>query len=179
MDRRGFLIGFLAGGWIATLLVVGLLHFGSDLGFRQAQAEDPVGPPVAPLPTAGGGPNGPVLPGPTVNPLDGPVTPRGGANPGGGTSDSNRRAIALSASVGSGESVVYYFDTVASRLCVYQYKPGNRGGLRLLAARYIDFDLRLEQYRDLSERSPREMREAWEEAMGVQAPANQPGGGSR
>jgi len=60
---------------------------------------------------------------------------------------------------------VYYFDTIAQRLCIYQYLPGNRGGLRLLAARLIDYDLKLEAYRDLSEKTPREMREAYESAM--------------
>ena len=89
----------------------------------------------------------------------------GYVNPGNGTSDSNRRSIALSASIGSGQSVVYYFDTLANRLCVYQYSPGKRGGLRLLAARLIDYDLRLESYRDLSEKTPGQMRRAYESAM--------------
>ena len=60
---------------------------------------------------------------------------------------------------------MYYFDTVAQRLCVYQYTGGTRGGLRLLAARLIDYDLKLEAYRDLSEKTPREMRDAYESAM--------------
>jgi hypothetical protein len=93
------------------------------------------------------------------------------AVPGGGTGDSNNQAIALAASIGGGESVVYYFDTVAERLCVYQYKGGSKGGLRLLSARYIGYDLRLETYRDLSELSPREMRSAYEEQMGTPPPA--------
>ena len=163
MNRKGFLIGFLAGGWLATILIVLLPH----LGLISAQAEDPPGgsQPFGP----GSGPG----PGPTVNPSSSGFTPRGKVNPGIGTSDSNRRSIALSASVGSGESVVYYFDTVAQRLCVYQYLPGNRGGLRLLAARLIDFDLKLEAYRDLSEKTPREMREAYESAMRAAGKAGQ------
>jgi len=156
MNRQGFLIGLLAGGWLATILIVLLPH----LGLLSARAEDPPGTQNQPF-GPGSGPG----PGPTVNPSDGGFTPRGRVNPGGGTSDSNNRSIALSASVGSGESVVYYFDTVAQRLCVYQYLPGNRGGLRLLAARLIDFDLKLEAYRDLSEKSPREMRDAYEAQM--------------
>ena len=40
MKRKGFLIGFLAGGWLATILIVLLPH----LGLVSAQAEDPPGP---------------------------------------------------------------------------------------------------------------------------------------
>ena len=163
MNRRGFLIGFLAGGWLATLLILAVLNFGVSVPFKSAHAEDP--PMGGSVPSQPFGPNGPQLPGPTVNPIGGELA-RGTPNPGNGTSDSNNKAIALAASIGGGESAVYYFDTEANRLCIYQYKGGSRGGLRLLAARYIDFDLKLESYRDLSEKSPREMREAWESAMG-------------
>lgn len=156
MNRQGFLVGLLAGGWLATIVVILLPH----LGLLSARAEDPPGTQNQPF-GPGSGPG----PGPTVNPSNGGFVPRGRVNPGGGTSDSNNRSIALAASVGSGESVVYYFDTVAQRLCVYQYTPGSHGGLRLLAARYIDYDLKLERYRDLSEKSPSEMREAYEKSM--------------
>jgi hypothetical protein len=148
MNRRGFLVGFLAGGWIATLAVLALLHFGVD-GLQAARAQDP--------PNAAGAPNGPPLVGPTVNPINQGITPRGTPNPGTGMVNANNRAIALSCSVGGGDSVVYYFDTVTNRLCVYEYKGGSRGGLRLLAARYIEYDLKLERYRDLSEKSPRQL----------------------
>lgn len=166
MDRRGLVIGFLAGGWLATLLFVLLPH---DL-LTPASAGGGGGgspPPVAP------GGSGAVPVGPTVNPISG--TPaRGIVNPGTGTSDSNGRAIALSASVGGGASVVYYFDTEAERLCVYQYDVTSRGGLRLLAARSIEWDLKLMSYRDLSEKSPEEMREAYEANL---QPAAGPGAG--
>jgi hypothetical protein len=166
MSRQGFLVGFLAGGWLVTLVLLLVPHLGLPL----AGAEDPslTGPPAQPF-----GPNGPQLPGPTVNPVDANY-PKGETNSGVGTSDANRRSIALSASVGGGVSVVYYFDTVAQRLCIYQYSPGNRGGLKLLAARLIEYDLKLEGYRDVSEKTPREMRQAWESAQ--EAPgAGRPG----
>jgi len=170
-DRKGFLVGFLAGGWLATVVVLVALH----AGLPQAAAQG--GGTTTPPP--GGGPVGPggsgtVPVGPSVNPLD-DTSARGIVNPGLGTSDSNGRAIALSASFGGGQSVVYYFDTEAKRLCVYMYSPGTRGGLRLLAARLIDFDLRLESYKDLSEKSPREMREAYEKAMGLGSTEGRPG----
>ncbi len=172
MDRRSWWIGFLVGGWVATLALLLL----PALGVRTALAEDPPGPPNPP---SGGqhpfGPTGPTLPGPTVNPLDGGREPKGLPSMGGGTGDSNRVAIALSASVGNGESAVYYFDTEAKRLLVYQYRglvghnrplgSGDTGGLRLLAARHFDYDLRLESYRDLSEKTRNELKDAFETAF--------------
>ena len=78
----------------------------------------------------------------------------------------NNRAIALAGSIGSGESVVYYFDTELQRLLGYQYRGGDprseRSGLRLVAARHIDYDLKLEGYRDLSEKSRDDLREDYE-----------------
>ncbi|MDF1699732.1 MAG: hypothetical protein P1V36_01040 [Planctomycetota bacterium] len=166
--RNPALVGFLAGGWAATLLMILLPH----LGVRTALAEDPPTPNV-PGPTSGpqSGQNPGI--GPTVNPLGGSFTPRGGQPvPGLGTSDSNNHAIALAASIGGGESAVYYFDTKSQRLLVYQYKGiiqgskpldgRDRGGLRLLAARHMDYDLRLEGYRDLSQRTRAQLKSAYD-----------------
>ena len=176
-SRTGFWIGFLAGGWLATLAVGAFLYFSdADTQFpplRSAAAEDE---PIFPGDRPGGG----ILPEGLPDPLD--ILPGGDdvttpapaiQNAGGGTSDSNRRSIALSASIGGGESVVYYFDTVSQRLLVYQYKgrlptsdrplrAQDKGGLRLLAARQIDFDLKLQGYRDLSERTRAQLRRAFE-----------------
>jgi hypothetical protein len=166
MDRRSLILGFLAGGWIATLALV----FAPGFGLSAARAD---GPTPGPQPF---GPNGPNNAGPTVNPLGGPPDPKGFPSPGGGTADSNRTAIALSASVGNGESVVYFFDTESKRLLVYQYRglighnrplaAGDSGGLRLLAARHMDYDLKLESYRDLSERTRSELKDDFESALG-------------
>ncbi len=163
-SRASLWIGFLAGGWVATLLFV----LAPSLGLRVAQAEDP--------PIGGSGPLAPTSPGPTVNPINPGFEPRGvNPPPGGGTADSNGRAIALAASIGAGESAVYYFDTVERRLLVYQYKgivqgsdplePRDKGGLRLLAARHFDYDLRLEGYRDLSQRTRSQLKDAFEQAF--------------
>ncbi len=180
LSRTSLLIGFLAGGWAATLLIVFLPHLG--LGVKTAQAEDePATQPAEnPLPIP--------IPLPDFNPnegnpeLPGRIQGRGLPNPGGGTGDSNNRAIALAASIGGGESAVYYFDTVSKRLLVYQYRglvngnrplrPGDKGGLRLLAARHMDFDLRLQGYRDLSERTRNELKQRWEKAFGASAQNN-------
>jgi hypothetical protein len=170
MSKRASLwIGFLAGGWSVTLVVLLLPAFGLKL----ASAEDPPIPIPVPSPIPGTGAGG--VPGITVVP-ETPFRPSGRMPvPGGGTADSNNHAIALSASISGGESVVYYFDTQAKRLLVYQYRgliQGNRpldaqdkGGLRLLAARHIDYDLKLEGYRDLSQRTRNQLKSSFEEAF--------------
>ena len=169
--RTAGFVGFLAGGWAATLLMILL----PSLGVRTALAEDPPTssvPQPGPAPTSGSNPQ----PGPTVNPIDPGFQPRGTMPvPGGGTADSTKNAIALAASIGGGESVVYYFDTVTNRLLIYQYKGiiqgskpldvRDRGGLRLLAARHIDYDLRLEGYRDLSENTRSQLKNMFEDAF--------------
>jgi hypothetical protein len=173
MDRRSLLLGFVAGGWIATIAL------GTPLSpFRSAAAEPPIPlppavPPQAPQPgLPAPNPLDPASPGRTVNPTDGSTRARGIPNNGTGTAAWNNRAIALSGSVGSGESVVYYIDTESQRLCVYQYRPGERGGLSLLAARHIDMDLKLEGYRDRSEKSRDDLKADYDRAF----PANPPPG---
>ncbi len=182
--RAALWIGFLAGGWAATLACGAFLWFsksGTPSLVREAAADE--GDPAF-GDTDGSATDGPDL----IDSLFGnsptsPNSPRSRTGipavsvPGGGTSDSNNRAIALSASIGGGESAVYYFDTVANRVLVYQYKgrlsssdrplrAGDAGGLRLLAARHIDYDLQLHGYRDLSENTRNQLRAAFEKAMG-------------
>jgi len=185
-SRASLWIGFLAGGWFATLLFVfAPVLLPRDAGLRTAQAEDPPAP-VAPIPIPlpvpapgpGGSPASPISPGPTVNPINPGFEPRG-TQPvsGGGTADSNGRAIALAASIGGGESAVYYFDTIEKRLLVYQYKGiiqgsdpldiRDKGGLRLLAARHFDYDMKLEGYRDLSQRTRTQLKDAFEATFSV------------
>ncbi len=181
--RSQAFVGFLAGGWAATLLMILLPH----LGVRTALAEDPPTPNV-PGPTTG--PQSGQSPGvgPTVNPIGGSFQPRGNQPvPGLGTSDSNNHAIALAASIGGGESAVYYFDTKSQRLLVYQYKGiiqgskpldgRDKGGLRLLAARHMDFDLKLEGYRDLSERTRAQLKKAYDKSFSDGQGAAGGGGG--
>lgn len=167
MDRRSLTIGFLAGGWAATLALLLLPALTGAPLLGRATAEDPPGSGMGP-----NGPNDPRLPTPR-NPLEAQTDPRGVVNPGTGTSDSNNRAIALAASLGGGQSAVWYFDTQKERVLVYQLETGSKGGLKLLAARHIDFDLKLEAYNDISEKSRMELKEAYDEAFG--APPAKPG----
>jgi hypothetical protein len=168
MDRRSLLLGFLAGGWLVTLLAVTSLS-----PFRSAGAADAPGGPPAGRPAD---PVTPTTPGRTINPSEG-ARERGIPSPGSNTAAFNNRAIALAGSVGSGESVVYYFDTEAQRLLVYQFKTGDRGGIRLMAARHFDYDLRLEDYRDLSDRTRDGLKADYDRLMkGAGAPGVPPGG---
>ena len=163
MDRRSLWVGMLAGGWITTLAFA--VPFSP---LRAARAEDPppvLGGHIPPL-----DPLTPDSPGRTVNPSGGSLG-RGAPNSGFGMGGANQTAIALSAPIGSGEAAVYFFDTLQQRLLVYQYHPGDRGGVRLLAARHIDMDLKLEAYRDLSEKSRDEMRAAYDKEFGKGAGA--------
>jgi hypothetical protein len=157
MDRRSRWVGVLVGGWATTLAFA--MPFSP---FRAARAEDP--PPVlgGQLPLD---PMTPDSPGRTINPSGGTFQ-RGSGSPGYGMGGANQTAIALSAPAIGGEAVVYYFDTVHQRLLVYQYHGGDRGGVRLLAARHFDMDLKLEEYRDVSEKSREDLKKAYDAAFG-------------
>ena|SRR5688572_17333246 len=162
MDRRSLTVGFLAGGWVATLALLVVPALRPAGLFPAAHAEEPPG--------LGGnfgpnGPNSPQFPTPK-SPYDAQIDPRGAVPPSSAnTSDSNNVAIALSASIAGGQSAVWYFDTQRQRVLVYQYLPGGKGGLKLLAARHIDFDLKLEGYNDVSDKSRMELKEAYDEAF--------------
>jgi hypothetical protein len=174
-NRAQLWIGVLAGGWLATLALLLVPGLTGGSGLRPALAEDP--------PIGGGAgqqpnPNGPRTAGPTVNPLDAYQGPRAAPNPGGGTSDSNNAAIALSASLGGGQSAVWYFDTQRPRVLVYAFETGSKGGLRLLAARHIDMDLKLEAYNDVSDKRRSELKEDYDKAFAADAAASaKPSGG--
>ena len=165
MDRRSLTVGFLAGGWIATLALLVLPSLRPAGWLGAARADEPSGGNMGP-----NGPNNPSFPAPR-NPLDAQIDPRGTTTPtGSNTSDSNNVAIALSASITGGQSAVWYFDTQKQRVLVYQYLPGSKGGLKLLAARHIDFDLKLEAYNDVSDKNRMQLKEDYETAFAPVVP---------
>ena len=151
MVHRSSIFAFAAGAVLAGALVAA-----GTSPLRSARAEDAPGAkqPVDPLT-----PNGP---GRTINPTTGSLT-RGNAVTTTACEGSNSRAIAI-ATVAAGENVVFYFDTELERMLVYQYVPGDRGGLKLRAARHIDYDLKLEDYRGLGD-SRDELKAAYEAAF--------------
>ncbi len=171
MDRRSIVFGFAAGAIFALAAVVWV-----SAG-KPAVADPPAPPPpvVPPLgqPPGMADPVDPTSPGRSINPSTGGGS-RGLPNPGQGTAAWNNRAIALAGSVGGGETVVYYFDTEAQRLLIYQYRTGERGGVSLLAARHFDMDLKLEGYRDRSEKSRNDLKADYEKEFppGAQPPSD-------
>ena len=160
MMRRSTLFAFLAGAAVAGTVVS-------------------TGVPVSRLASAGDGTTAPVPvdpltpqgPGRTINP-DGGSLARGTATTHTASEGSNSRAIAI-ATQAAGENVVFYFDTELERMLVYQYVPGDRGGLKLRAARHIDYDLKLEDYRGIGD-SRDDIKAAYDAAFSRPAPG---GGG--
>jgi hypothetical protein len=153
MQPRSLLVGFLAGGWLATLVAVS--------GFSLFPAARAAAPPPDPAT--------PVTPGRTINPSAAGPQARGAHGEGLSTTGFNNRAIAITGSTTSGASVVYYFDTELQRLLVYEYDSGSRGGIRLMSARHIDYDLRLEGYRDVSASSRDDLKAAYDKQFGPKA----------
>lgn len=156
MDRRSIALGFVCGGMFAAMLLSVSFSSGKP---AWSEPPTPAPPPLGQPPAMD--PVDPASPGRTVNPTTGSRQP-GVPNPGAGTAAWNNRAIALAGSVGGGETVVYYFDTEAQRLLVYQYRTGDKGGVSLLAARHFDMDLKLEGYRDRSEKSRDQLKEDYD-----------------
>ena len=82
-------------------------------------------------------------------------TAHGQGYPGGAT-DSNNRMIAVTGTVGSGVSVLYVIDTESGNLAVYQCKGGK--SIALVAARNIEWDLKIQAFHDESLYSPKDLR---------------------
>ena len=74
----------------------------------------------------------------------------------GGSTDSNNRMIAVTGTIGSGVSVLYVIDTQNGNLAVYQCKGGK--SIALVAARNIEWDLKIEAFHDESVYRPRELK---------------------
>jgi hypothetical protein len=91
--------------------------------------------------------------------LNSRVTAQGGGSGGGG--DANRDLIAVTGTYGSSASVLYLIDTRTRHMAVYKTDNGRK--LEFVAARDINFDLKLESYNDQSEPGygPRELRKTW------------------
>ncbi|MBI1852851.1 MAG: hypothetical protein HYR85_21125 [Planctomycetes bacterium] len=64
------------------------------------------------------------------------------------TADSNSSMIAVTGNYASGSSVLYVIDTNSRNLAVYETRNGR--DLTLVAARKIEYDLKLERYHDKS-----------------------------
>lgn len=99
------------------------------------------------------------------------------SNYGQSTVDANRRFIAATGSVGSGMSVLWLIDTQTNRLMVYG--TSNLGkNVELRAARKIEWDLRLNAYRDDSQYTPEDLEALWKKKQG-QPNSGGPAGGKK
>jgi len=99
----------------------------------------------------------------------GGTVPAGGGGGGGATADSDKNMIAVTGTSPTGAAVLYLVDTKSKRIAVYQASGKN---IELVAARNIEFDLKLDAWHDSSpeEVQVRRLRADW-------AKQNQGGGG--
>ena len=141
-DARDYAIAALGA---ALVFCLGLLAgTGSDV-LPEAAAQDPSNAPHVP-----------------VDPLRRNIGPRDGATVSRIASDSNsnNRFVAVSAPIATGDSILYVLDSKAEQLLIYRYLLGK--GVQVVAARKIDYDLRMSGYKDFSEYSRDELKALFE-----------------
>jgi hypothetical protein len=149
-DRRDYLIGILAAG---LLFALGLLVGRESSVLPEATAQD-VHNPTAPESPVSAGSGGGITVTQQPNPTPGL---RGRTQSQNVTdSDSNNRFVAVTAPIGSGESVLFLIDSETEQVAVYRYQRGK--GLAFLAGRKIEYDLKISGYQDISEFSHDEMK---------------------
>jgi hypothetical protein len=167
-DRRDYLIAALA----AALLFCLGLEFGQLSVLSEAQAQG-----------TNTGTGGNAVPGEADQSGNGltitPPAPTGRTGLEGRTSalrpsdsDSNNRFVAVTCPTVSGESVLFLVDSVSEQVAVYRYRWGQ--GIEYLSGRKIEYDLKVSGYRDMSELSFDQMREAYQKEVARQA-AKAPG----
>jgi len=77
----------------------------------------------------------------------------------GGTSDSNNVMIAVTGTIGSGVSVLWIVDTEQRQLACYRSKGGK--SIELVAARNIEWDLKIAQFHDESLMRPDQLKKLY------------------
>jgi hypothetical protein len=82
----------------------------------------------------------------------------GQATPG-GTTDSNNRMISVTGTIGSGVSVLWIIDTVDRQMACYRCQGGKT--IELVAARNIEWDLKISQFHDESLMSPDQLKKLY------------------
>ncbi len=66
----------------------------------------------------------------------------------------------LASPIATGDSILYVLDSKAEQLLIYRYLLGK--GVQVVAARKIDYDLRMSGYKDFSEYSRDELKALFE-----------------
>ncbi|MBL8858519.1 MAG: hypothetical protein JNL28_08455 [Planctomycetes bacterium] len=89
-----------------------------------------------------------------------------------GMADSNGQMIAVTGIDLTGSSILYLVDTQNRQLAVYQANGGSDSmqGLKLVGARKIDFDLKLEGYNDKSQYTYEDLEKKFAENKRTVAP---------
>ncbi len=145
-DARDYAIAALGA---ALVFCLGLLAATESDVLPEAGAQDPI---TAPPP---GTTNFPVDPPRNIGPRAGASVPRIASD-----SNSNNRFVAVSAPIATGDSILYVLDSKAEQLLIYRYLLGK--GVQVVAARKIDYDLRMSGYKDFSEYSRDELKALFE-----------------
>lgn len=80
------------------------------------------------------------------------------------TADSNNRMIAVTGTDITGASILYVIDSVSYQLAVYQAVGGSESsqGIKLIGARRIDLDFRVDGYKDRSQFTYKKLREEFD-----------------
>lgn len=154
-DRRDVVIAAMAA---ALLFTAGLLvgRAGDDL-VPSAHAQDNT-PPGGINPQNPSG--GITIAQDPLAPLKSRVTTTG---PTASDSNSNNRFVAVTTPIGSGESVLFLVDSKKEQIALYQFDRNK--GLKFLAARKIDYDLRIDGYQDMSEFTRSELKQEYQKQV--------------
>jgi len=161
-DRRDYAIAALAA---ALLFSLGLYLGRGGSILPGAEAQDTLNPNAPPANSSGtpgvpaGGVNVSPPPPPTVRPG---FESRTSSYPG-SDSNSNNRFVAVTTPIGSGESVTFVLDAETEQLAVYRFQRDK--GLMLVAARKIDYDLKLSGFNDRSEYTREELKALFEKEL--------------
>ena len=78
-------------------------------------------------------------------------------------SNSNNRFVAVTTPIGSGESALFLIDSKKEQVAVYRFSRNK--GLAFLAARKIDYDLKIDGYEDKSEFTRAELKREYEKQV--------------
>ena len=152
-DRRDYVIAALAAALLFFLgIVVG--NGGSLLPAARAQDSKTFDPEQ---PAGAGGTGLSINPNRSIR----PGFESGTSSVTASDSDSNNRFVAVTAPIGSGQSVLFLIDSKNDQLVVYRYE--RRKGLVFLAGRKIDYDLKILGYEDHSKfsRSKARLQRSW------------------
>ena len=83
--------------------------------------------------------------------------------------------MAVTTPIGSGESALFLLDSKREQIAVYRYSRNK--GLAFMAARKIDYDLKIDGYEDKSAFSRSKLKREYEKQVAKSAAKNAKNGG--